>query len=106
VKYVTFYGGPMAAGHNQAPGADQVDPEALRAKLMEVFPEHRKLLDEFHAQGKVLMVGTFENPLVDGSMGIWTSREAAEEFMRRDPFVTNNLIRSWRIMEWNEVLVP
>jgi uncharacterized protein len=37
-------------------------------------------------------------------MAIFTSREAAEEFARADPFVLNGVVREWRIREWNEVL--
>jgi uncharacterized protein YciI len=75
-------------------------------RIMQVFPEHRKRLEEFHAAGKLLMVGTFADPLTDGSMGIFTTREAAEEFVRDDPFVLSGVMRAWRILEWNESFVP
>ena len=52
------------------------------------------------------MVGTFADPAVDGAMGIWRSKEDAEEFMREDPFQLQGLVRSWRLMEWNETQVP
>jgi uncharacterized protein YciI len=39
-------------------------------------------------------------------MSIFTSREAAEEFAKDDPFVLNNVVRTWHIREWNEVLAP
>ena len=38
-------------------------------------------------------------------MGIFTSRAAAEEFARGDPFVLEGVVRHWFIREWNEVLV-
>jgi hypothetical protein len=44
--------------------------------------------------------------LRDGAMGIFTTREAAEEFVRGDPFVRHGVVRSWTIKEWNEALVP
>jgi len=31
-------------------------------------------------------------------------REAAEEFVKGDPFVLNGVIRDWHMREWNEVL--
>jgi uncharacterized protein YciI len=34
-------------------------------------------------------------------MGISTTKEAAEEFIKGDPFVTNGLVGSWRVVEWN-----
>ena len=49
---------------------------------------------------------TFGDPQNEGSMSIFTSREAAEEFAKGDPFVLNNVVRAWHIREWNEVLVP
>ncbi|MGH3198998.1 MAG: ACT domain-containing protein [Streptosporangiaceae bacterium] len=39
-------------------------------------------------------------------MGIFTTREAAEEFVRGDPFVLNGVVRNWTIREWNEALIP
>jgi len=105
-KYVTFYGGPMAAGHNvkQAPAGET--PEELMAKIMAAFPAHRARLDQFAAQGKLLMVGTFADSRADGAMSVWRSKEDAEEFMREDPFQLQGLVRSWRLMEWNETQVP
>lgn len=70
------------------------------------FPAHKARLDAFHASGALLMVGTFGDPLTQGSMGIFTSRESAEEFVAGDPFVINGVIEAWRIWEWNEVLAP
>ena len=39
-------------------------------------------------------------------MGIFTTRAAAEEFVRGDPFVLHGVVRNWTIREWNEALVP
>ena len=52
------------------------------------------------------MIGPFANALEDGAMGIFTTREAAEEFVRGDPFVLHGVVRNWAIREWNEALVP
>jgi uncharacterized protein len=35
---------------------------------------------------------------------IFRSREAAEEFAKSDPFVTEGVVRRWEIREWNEAL--
>ena len=75
------------------------------AKAPAHFPAHSARLDEFHSRGTLLMVGTFANPQ-DGSMSIFTSREAAEEFVSEDPFVLSGVIRDWQIREWDEVLSP
>ena len=103
-KYVMFYGGAMAAGHNLREGSET--PAELMAKLMQHFPAHRARLDEFAAAGKLLMVGTCANPLEDGSMSVFRTSQDAEEFIAGDPFQLNGLIRSWRLLEWNETQVP
>lgn len=68
------------------------------------YAAHRARLDEFHAQGTLLMAGPYANP-VEGAMGIFTGREAAEAFIRGDPFVINGVVSKWRLCDWNEVLV-
>ena len=39
-------------------------------------------------------------------MAIFTSREAAEEFVREDPFVLNGVVSGWQIREWDEAFLP
>ena len=70
------------------------------------FPAHKARLDEFHARGDLLMVGTFGDPQEQGSMAIFPSRAAADAFVEGDPFVLNGVVRGWEIREWNESLVP
>ena len=89
MKYVLFY-----------ESADDV-----LAKAPAHFPAHRARLDDFHARGLLLMVGTFANPQEEGSMAIFATREAAEEFVKDDPFVLNGVVRDWYIREWDEMLV-
>jgi uncharacterized protein len=90
MKYVLFY----------EPADDVV------ARAAPHFAEHSARLDDFHARGTLLMVGTFGDPQTEGSMSVFTSREAAEEFVEGDPFVRNGVLRGWHIREWDEVLVP
>jgi uncharacterized protein YciI len=68
------------------------------------FPAHKARLDAFHERGDLLMVGTFGNPQDEGSMAVFSSREAAEEFVKDDPFVLNGVVRAWHLREWNEIL--
>lgn len=89
VKYVVFY-----------QSADDV-----ASKAPAHFPAHFARGQEFHAQGTLLMFGTFGNPHEEGAMAVFTTREAAEEFINGDPFVLNGVIRNWYIREWNEVFV-
>ena len=78
----------------------------VAAKAPPHFAAHRARWKEFADRGELLMIGTFANPQEDGSMGIFATREAAEEFVRGDPFVLNGVVRNWTIREWNEALVP
>lgn len=78
-------------------------PDVL-SKAPAHFPAHKARLDDFHARGALLMVGTFGDPQAEGSMAIFTTRAAAEEFAEDDPFVLNGVVRAWHIREWNEIL--
>jgi uncharacterized protein YciI len=88
VKYVVFY-----------ESADDV-----RSKAPPHFAAHRARYEDFHRRGTLLMLGTFAKAQEEGSMAIFTTREAAEEFASGDPFVLNGVVRAWHIREWNEVL--
>ena len=90
MKYVLFY--------------DSADD--VLAKAPAHFPAHSARVDDFRARGELLIAGTFANPQEEGSMAIFTSRDAAEEFVAGDPFVLNGVVRNWEIREWNEVLAP
>jgi uncharacterized protein YciI len=72
-------------------------------KARENYPAHRARLDEFHAQGTLIMAGPLIPP-DHGALGIFTTREAAQAFIDGDPFVLNGVVGQWRIEEWNEVL--
>jgi len=85
----------------------ETSPEGA-AKAPQFFAEHRKRLDEFHARGVLLMAGPVmgEDGKPEGALGIFTSREAAEEFVRDDPFVLNGVAMRWSLRDWREVLAP
>jgi uncharacterized protein len=63
----------------------------VMSKAPPVYPRHLARLKEFRDRGDLLLVGTFGDPQVEGSMAVFGSREAAEEFVRDDPFV----MRAW-----------
>ena len=79
-----------------------VAPGAL-AQLKTHFPAHRARLEEFHARGVLLAAGPLGNP-PERAMGIFTTREAAEEFIKGDPFVLNGVVGRHTLHDWNEVL--
>lgn len=82
----------ILAFYELAPGA--------MAQVMTHFPAHRARLDEFHARGVLIAAGPMGNP-PEGALAIFTNREAAEEFIAGDPFVTQKLVAKWRLVEWN-----
>ena len=89
VKYVVFYESPT-----------DLDMDMV----MEHFPAHRARWAQYHESGTLLAIGPMEDPR-DGALGVFTTREAAEEFVEGDPFVVHDLVASHRILGWNEVLL-
>ena len=81
----------------------ETNPDAV-GLIPEQYPAHRARVDEFHARGELVMVGTFGDPIAEGSMAVFRTREAAEEFVADDPFVTSGVVGRWYLREWNEVL--
>jgi uncharacterized protein len=69
-------------------------------------PAHVARLHEFRDRGLLLMVGTFDEPMNGDAMGVFTTREAAEEFIAGDPFVLHGVVASHTVRPWNEVLQP
>jgi uncharacterized protein YciI len=80
--------------------------EDFRSKVPAHLEAHRALWAKFRAAGQLLMVGPFTDAPAGGAMGVFTTREAAEEFVRSDPFVSQGVVARWTIREWNEVLAP
>ena len=76
----------------------------VAAKAPAYFPAHKARLDEFHARGELLMVGTFGDPQTQGSMAVFATRAAAESFVAGDPFVVNGVVKSYEIRDWDEIL--
>lgn len=69
-------------------------------------PAHVERLQEFAGRGVLLMVGTLDEPMNGDAVGVFTTREAAEEFIAGDPFVQHGVVASWTVRPWNEVLQP
>ena len=87
MKYVMFY---------------ETDPASLPKAAAHVAA-HRARLDAFHARGVLLMAGPLMEP-TDRALGVFTTREAAEEFIAGDPFIVNRVVTKWSVRAWNEVL--
>jgi uncharacterized protein len=88
VKYVLFY---------------ESAPDVLeKAPLHQA--EHGRYMREVQARGDLLMTGPFGNPVEEGAMSIFTSRAAAEECAKSDPFVLNGVVARWYVRDWDEGL--
>ena len=92
--YVTFY--------RQPPESDP----GLAARLGDTYPRHRAFVDEFAKGGQIWMIGTFDDPMRTGSMGVFRTREAAEDFIAHDPFVVEGLVYEHEIREWDPLTYP
>jgi uncharacterized protein YciI len=90
VKYVLFY--------------ESADDLVSMAPVH--FPAHTERGMEFHERGVLIAYGPFTAAQEEGSMAVFTTREAAEDFARGDPFVLNGVVRDWRVLEWNEAFLP
>jgi uncharacterized protein len=86
MKYVLFY----------------KSAEDVAATAPVYFVAHRARWAQFAADGRLLLIGPFSDR--SGSMAVFTTREAAEEFARGDPFVLNGVVRDWWVREWIEAL--
>ena len=85
MEYVVFY---------------TTDPTTA-ARTPEIYPRHRDYLDAFAAEGGLLGLGPFDDPASNGSMAIFSSRERAEQFIARDPFVLEGIAHPGDIREWD-----
>jgi uncharacterized protein len=56
-------------------------------------------------RGELIVAGAFADP-VDGAVLMFAGEDssAAEAFADADPYVTNGLVRHWRVREWTTVV--
>ena len=71
--------------------------------IMNVYPRHKALVDEYIARGEVIGIGPFSDM---GNMAIFKTRAAAEEFVTKDPFILEGLVKSFVIRDWNDTMLP
>ena len=71
--------------------------------IMSVYPRHKIIIDKYINRGEIIGVGPFAN---GGNMAIFKTREAAEEFVKEDPFIIEGLVKSFVIRDWNDAMLP
>ncbi|HCW08984.1 MAG TPA: hypothetical protein DGG95_16635 [Cytophagales bacterium] len=77
--------------------------EVTMDQIMAVYPRHKVVVDKFIAQGVVVGIGPF-NDL--GNMAIFKTRQAAEQFVKEDPFILEGMVKTYVIKDWNDSLLP
>lgn len=71
-------------------------------EIMVVYPRHKAVVESFVARGEVIGIGPFADR---GNMAIFRTREAAEEFSKRDPFILEGIVKSFVIHDWNDTML-
>jgi len=71
--------------------------------IMAVYPRHKAVVDVFVARGEVIGIGPFTDK--GGNLAIFRTREAAEQFVKQDPFVLEGLIKSYDIRDWGDQML-
>lgn len=75
---------------------------ATMEQIMAVYPRHKAVVDQFVAKGEVIGIGPFADR---GNMAIFRTREAAEEFVQRDPFALEGVVKSYVIRDWKDTML-
>jgi uncharacterized protein YciI len=70
--------------------------------VMAVYPRHKASCRFFHKQRRSYWIGPFADR---GNMAIFRTREAAEAFVKQDPFILEGLVKSIVIREWNDTML-
>jgi uncharacterized protein YciI len=67
--------------------------------------EHLGLAREAHSRGELLLAGALADP-PDGALLVFRGGDdtPAQEFVRKDPYVRNGLVKRWEIRPWTVVV--
>lgn len=77
--------------------------EVSMETIMSVYPRHKAVVDQFIERGEVIGIGPFSD---SGNMAIFKTRQAAEQFVKEDPFILEGLVKSVSVRDWNDTLIP
>jgi uncharacterized protein YciI len=68
-------------------------------------PEHLRLVREAHERGELLIAGAVGDPPA-GAMLVFRAASVgvAETFAQSDPYVSQGLVRQWRVRPWHVVV--
>lgn len=79
--------------------------EEAMSKAPDLIAAHKERTKELHNQGTILMAGAFldNRDAALSTMAVCATREAAEEFVKGDPFVLNGMVKKWYVREWGNL---
>ena len=79
--------------------------DGFAAKRAPFREEHLRLVRLAHERGQIVMAGALGDP-PNGAMLVFRadSPAPAEEFARRDPYVTNGVVTAWQVRPWTVVV--
>jgi len=82
----------------------ELAPDYL-ARRGEFRDEHLKLAWAAEQRGEIVIAGALADP-ADTAVLLFAgdSPEAAEGFAKADPYVTQGLVKSWRVRPWTTVV--
>jgi uncharacterized protein len=72
--------------------------------VMAAYPRHKVVVDAFIARGEVIGIGPFMDA-GRGNLAIFRTREAAEAFVKQDPFILEGLVASYEIRDWGDQML-
>lgn len=80
--------------------------ESARTEAADAMAAHLARSRHLHAQGTLLMAGAFFDAPGEPvqTMAVLTSREAAEDYARNDPFVLAGDVEHQAVREWANLL--
>ena len=70
--------------------------------VMAAYPRHKAVVEAYVGRGEVVGIGPFADR---GNMAIFRTREAAEAFVKEDPFILEGLVKSFVIRDWNDTML-
>jgi len=70
--------------------------------VMAVYPRHKAVVEVYVGRGEVVGIGPFADR---GNMAIFRTREAAEAFVKEDPFILEGLVKAFVIRDWNDTML-
>ena len=70
--------------------------------IMSVYPRHKAVIDTFIDDGEVIGIGPFCWSWQHGNI---PDTEAAEAFVKEDPFILEGLVKSFVIRDWNDTML-